>query len=236
MSGVSIEYKGSTIATIQDSGSKVLKTQGKYCERDILVEYEAPQPTLITKQITANGTYSAEDDNADGYSEVTVAVPDASIAILDSLIDGTITKINSNVTKIRNNAFSATSLESAIFPFATTIGNNAFLGDMLTSVSFPSVTHIGITSFQACIRLPRAVFPKVTEISNGAFAGCTALTTIVLNSRAVARSTNIVPSHTIVYVENNDLEWYSTATNWSVLYANGQIKSIDELPPEEATS
>lgn len=32
-------------------------------------------PTLITKQITANGTYSAEDDNADGYSEVTVAVP-----------------------------------------------------------------------------------------------------------------------------------------------------------------
>lgn len=31
--------------------------------------------TLITKSITANGTYSAEDDNADGYSEVTVNVP-----------------------------------------------------------------------------------------------------------------------------------------------------------------
>ena len=77
MSGVSIEYKGSTIATIQDSGSKVLKTQGKYCEGDILVEYEAPPtpvPTLITKQITANGTYAAEDDNADGFSEVVVDV------------------------------------------------------------------------------------------------------------------------------------------------------------------
>jgi hypothetical protein len=36
---------------------------------------EAVQPTLITKQITANGTYAAEDDNADGYSEVTVNVP-----------------------------------------------------------------------------------------------------------------------------------------------------------------
>jgi hypothetical protein len=34
----------------------------------------APQPTLITKQITANGTYAAEDDNADGYSEVTVGI------------------------------------------------------------------------------------------------------------------------------------------------------------------
>ena len=32
--------------------------------------------TLITKAITANGTYDASDDNADGYSEVTVNVPD----------------------------------------------------------------------------------------------------------------------------------------------------------------
>ena len=31
-------------------------------------------PTLITKTITENGTYSASDDNADGYSQVTVAV------------------------------------------------------------------------------------------------------------------------------------------------------------------
>ena len=31
--------------------------------------------TLTTKSISANGTYDAEDDNADGYSEVTVNVP-----------------------------------------------------------------------------------------------------------------------------------------------------------------
>ena len=30
--------------------------------------------TLVTKTITANGTYSAQDDNADGYSQVTVNV------------------------------------------------------------------------------------------------------------------------------------------------------------------
>jgi len=35
---------------------------------------EVPEPTLITKSITANGTYSASADNADGYSSVTVAV------------------------------------------------------------------------------------------------------------------------------------------------------------------
>ena len=31
--------------------------------------------TLITKTITANGTYDPADDDADGYSEVTVAIP-----------------------------------------------------------------------------------------------------------------------------------------------------------------
>ena len=35
---------------------------------------EAVQPTLITKQIAENGTYTAADDNADGYSDVEVAV------------------------------------------------------------------------------------------------------------------------------------------------------------------
>lgn len=33
-----------------------------------------PSPTLITKSITANGTYNASSDNADGYSSVTVSV------------------------------------------------------------------------------------------------------------------------------------------------------------------
>lgn len=34
--------------------------------------------TLITKTITANGTYNASSDNADGYSQVTVTVPQPS--------------------------------------------------------------------------------------------------------------------------------------------------------------
>lgn len=34
-------------------------------------------PTLISKSIVANGTYDAEDDNADGYSSVRVNVPNS---------------------------------------------------------------------------------------------------------------------------------------------------------------
>lgn len=36
----------------------------------------SPAPTLITKSITANGNYNAASDNADGYSGVTVNVPE----------------------------------------------------------------------------------------------------------------------------------------------------------------
>ena len=40
------------------------------------------QPTLAMKNITANGTYTASDDNADGYSSVSVNVPLPSNAYL----------------------------------------------------------------------------------------------------------------------------------------------------------
>lgn len=39
MADVTIKYKGSTIAEMSDTGSKILKTSGTYCEGDIAVEY-----------------------------------------------------------------------------------------------------------------------------------------------------------------------------------------------------
>ena len=48
---------------------------------DVAVTYRSSgtetiiQPTLISKTITENGTYNAADDDADGYSDVTVNVP-----------------------------------------------------------------------------------------------------------------------------------------------------------------
>lgn len=45
-----------------------------------------PAPVLITKQITANGTYSASDDNADGYSSVVVDVPSDTISAIVTVL------------------------------------------------------------------------------------------------------------------------------------------------------
>lgn len=42
-------------------------------------------PTLVTKEITVNGTYTASNDSADGYSSVTVNVPSSGITPTGSI-------------------------------------------------------------------------------------------------------------------------------------------------------
>ena len=42
MADLTIKYKGNPIAELSESGTKTLKTAGKYCEDDISVEYAKP--------------------------------------------------------------------------------------------------------------------------------------------------------------------------------------------------
>ena len=42
MSDLTIKYKGNPIVELSESGTKTLKTAGKYCEGDISVEYAKP--------------------------------------------------------------------------------------------------------------------------------------------------------------------------------------------------
>ena len=111
------------------------------------------------------------------------------------------------------------------------IGDYALYGcDTLISVNFPNATSIGTNAFSNCARLTSVDFPSATSIGEYAFSNCRNLSTLILRKRAVLLSTNAIPSQTIVYVENADLDWYSAATNWSVLYAMNRVKSVDELP------
>ena len=57
-------YAGENAPTSADDGDLWVEETGGGSE-----------PDLITKTIYANGTYDAEDDNADGYSSITVAIP-----------------------------------------------------------------------------------------------------------------------------------------------------------------
>lgn len=77
MSDVNIKYKGTSIATIDASGSKTLQTSGKYCEGDIVVEYTDPEKPTQAKSATP--TETAQDitpDSGKVLSKVSVgAIP-----------------------------------------------------------------------------------------------------------------------------------------------------------------
>ena len=103
--------------------------------------------TLIPKTITENGTYAAEDDNADGYSEVTVAVPRE----ITKLVDGTITEyVDDEVTSIKDYAFvNCSNLQKIHCNNVKTIGQKAFTNCLsLTDVEFNSAESIGAYSFE----------------------------------------------------------------------------------------
>lgn len=129
-----------------------------------------PTPTLTTKNITANGTYAASSDNADGYSSVTVDVESENNAKV----------VNTPTTfKLSKN------LQSIAIPNGVTqIDENAFLGySSLTNIEIPdSVTEIGPYAFQNCSSLENIEIPSsVTVIGGSAFMGCTNLATITVH-------------------------------------------------------
>ena len=69
--GVTIGYKGNTIATMSAQGTKTLQTAGKYCEDDITVGYVPDGATPSGSiNITQNGTVDVTN-----YASAVVAVP-----------------------------------------------------------------------------------------------------------------------------------------------------------------
>lgn len=47
MADVTLTYKGATIGELSESGNKTIKTAGKYCEADVLLEYTKPSASGI---------------------------------------------------------------------------------------------------------------------------------------------------------------------------------------------
>ena len=131
--------------------------------------------TLITKSITANGTYSASDDDADGYSEVTVNVAGFN---MDNLADNTWPSgeiaFSSSVTKIPAFCLAGrTGITRVSAPNATEIDGGAFMNctglTQITKDDFPNVTKITASTspygtFKGCTQLSVIHFPNLTTI------------------------------------------------------------------------
>ena len=77
---VSVKYKNNSIAELSETGTKTLKTAGKYCEADIVVENTKDSAPPITGYYEAN---SVENDDGTQTLEITNGT---------SIVDGIIVK------------------------------------------------------------------------------------------------------------------------------------------------
>ena len=73
------------------------------------------EPVLISKTITSNGTYDASDDNADGYSSVSVSVPNTyTAADEDKVVHNGALVAQGSDTVTQNGTFDTTLISSLL--------------------------------------------------------------------------------------------------------------------------
>ena len=177
MADVTLTYKGSTIAEMSDTGSKTLKTAGKYCEGDIGVSYVKPSSggsDELVKQLVQ-----------DRSRTVTITIPS-----------------DIGITKIAKYAFAYSSYNKINLPEGVTeIDNYAFYecSQIPTIVLPQSITKIGVYAFGFCENLRRITFPQNLEtIQSSAFSNCKLLSSVTfkgtpttINSTAFGSCTNL---------------------------------------------
>lgn len=161
---------------------------------------------------------------------------------LNDLVQGKTTAFyNDRITKIADYQFYAyggnggTTLGSVNCPNVTAVGYMAFNANyMLTLIQLPKLQSASAYAFGSASYLREVNFPELTSLGHHAFNACGYLHTVVIgttncvlhNTDAFA-GTKIASGTGYIYVPDEAVDTYKTATNW-VTYAN-QIKGISEL-------
>lgn len=175
---------------------------------------------------------------ATGYEEGKVEYSDLFYAYVSGEIG---TYSNETQTTIRAYAFyDCIKLEQVDLPLLKNVPTYCFgRCQSLTRLVFPSITGaLNTHSFNGCLRLEYLDVGKASNIANYSFYNCRALRTLIIRTEKVCTvagvdvftQTPIAKGTGFIYVPDNLVEQYKTATNWSTYAA--QIRPISELPQE----
>lgn len=217
---------------ITENGTTTLATAGKYCDRNIDVNVATKEADAILDGSFSGAYYS---------DKITSLKTDAFSACKN------VTSVSlPNCTAFTGKAhfYQASNLKSVYLPNLTTIENPYYTFGYIKAkeINLPSLTTITATAgLNACFYhaelAEKISIPKLgsTAIGNAAFYYAKALTTLILcgselnpleNVNAFV-GTPIAKGTGYVYVPDDLVDTYKTATNW-VTYAD-QIKPISEL-------
>lgn len=201
-----VKYKGSTIAELTESGTKTIKTSGKYCEADIVVENTQDGGGAA---ITDGIVILARDSNGSA-TEIDLYGVTIYPYTLGSSVDpnkyrfplSDVTKCNfkSSVLTVQTEAFRQSKLAEAVLPPSVqAIGTNAFRDSSLVTavvpseITFSSATYVfyGCKGLKSCTL--GAVGKRVTIADNLIFGNCTQQD---LTITVYTNGTNVDPSVT----------------------------------------
>lgn len=153
MADVTLTYKGSTIAEINASGSKTLKTAGKYCEGDIGVSYvkpsgggsgvEIPDSAFVISGMCNNFDYKGK---------------------WDSFITAYADKWSTQNISSCSNMFNGTNLQSIPFDINLESGTELVLANMFSSTALTTLPVINGENI--VIANANALFSYSEELSN----------------------------------------------------------------------
>ena len=126
---VTVKYKGSAIAELTENGTKALKTSGKYCEADIVVENTKDGGTQVTDGIVVKARNAdGEATEVDIYGEIIYPFTvGANVSSTYKWFGRKVTKVNlmSDVVEIKAEAFAYNALEEIHIPnTCSTFGTN----------------------------------------------------------------------------------------------------------------
>ena len=221
MSDITINYKGSAIATMDASGTKSLLTEGKYCEDDINVVYVKP----------ASGGEYTKNDFLDPTKPTGSIVSDVPMSTQYGY--GDIMKRRTGIT-------------SVFLSEATFISDQAFqnCSNLLTFVA-PKAKTIGVNTLGACSALTSVDIGGTPSSSDGikrsAFSTSGNLNCIVLRQSTIVKLDNVnafqstpfasggtggtiyIPNSLYTHLGDGTANDYKAASNWTTMDGYGTI-------------
>ncbi len=98
MADVTIKYKDSVIAEMNESGTKTLNTSGWYCEDDITVDYVQPEPEAVATNCKVF-TFTSAEAVAQQDVKIVSGDPDVAAHYADDNAYVTVRKVSNNSTR-----------------------------------------------------------------------------------------------------------------------------------------
>lgn len=189
----------------------------------VTVDIAIPQPTLITKSITSNGTYNASSDSADGYSSVSVTVPNTYSASDEGKVVSSGALVAQTSDTITSDGVYDTTLINSV---TVSVGGGTPTGGgaMLYNTSSYSSSNGNYGGWYIGIADAYGIQKRIFVCGSGTISETT-LTTKYVNPADITFSDYFSTDKTVT-VMGYYIESYNTGTGWQLRGVSGSVTVV----------